>query len=348
MIILLAGLTSLTGCGSNQKETASSQSSSADTASVSTEQSHEGEVVSKLTGLWVPEEVGVRRPIAVMINNIKVALPQSGIEQADIMYEALVEGGITRLMGIYQDYTDIEKLGPVRSARHYYVDFAKEYNAIYTHYGQTKYAISEMDKTNIDTFSGLSSLGDEIFFRDNTRKAPHNAYINSKGLLLGFEKKKYETVDNNLESHFLFQEEEKSPDGQAANTIKLGFSTYSNPWFTYDLSKKQYLRFQYDEKQIDDQIKDKSNNQLAYKNVIIQLAKEWDIDKNGYQTMELNGEGKGYYASLGSYIPITWKKDEGASLTTYYDENGNEIKLNLGKTWVAIFPMERSSHVTFQ
>jgi len=100
------------------------------------EENHDNEVKSKLTGLWVPKEVGENRPYAIMFNNIKLASPQSGTSEAAILYEAIVEGGITRLMGIFEELNDT-RIGSVRSARHYFVSIADEYDAIYVHYGET-------------------------------------------------------------------------------------------------------------------------------------------------------------------------------------------------------------------
>ena len=95
-----------------------------------------GEMYSYLTGEPVSETIGKQRPYAIMINNIDVSLPQSGVSQAEMIYEAQVESGITRLMAVFQDVDNIEKIGSIRSARHYYIDFANDNDAIYVHYGQ--------------------------------------------------------------------------------------------------------------------------------------------------------------------------------------------------------------------
>ena len=101
----------------------------------------DGYVVSYLTGEYVPEAIGRRRPVAVMLNNLRPACPQAGIANAGVVYEAPVEGGITRLMGVFEDYDNLEKIGSVRSCRDYYIFYASGFDAIYTHYGQSAYAL---------------------------------------------------------------------------------------------------------------------------------------------------------------------------------------------------------------
>lgn len=306
---------------------------------------------SKLTGEWVPEEVANQRPYAVMLNNIVYANPQSGTSDADILYEALVEGGITRLMGIYEgiDPTSLtaSRLGSVRSARHYFVSFADEYDAIYVHYGQTSYAIRKIKELGIDTISGMAGVGVNSFYRDKSIKAPHNAFTSLAGLESARKKGKYRTTyDEGYEAHYSFYEEDTDLDTMnTVSKITIKFSKQITPVFTYDKEVKEYLRFQYNGEHIDYNTK----QQLSYKNVIVQFVKEWDIDKNGYQTMELdNATGEGYYITNGKVMNITWKKDESTRIMRYYDENGDEITMNPGKTYIAIFPNNRVKDVVIE
>ena len=146
-----------------------------------------GEMYSYLTGEPVSETIGKQRPYAIMINNIDVSLPQSGVSQAEMIYEAQVESGITRLMAVFQDVDNIEKIGSIRSARHYYIDFANDNDAIYVHYGQSKYALSRIEDDNIMTIHGLSGYESKVFYRSSDRKAPHNVYTTGKMLAEGLE-----------------------------------------------------------------------------------------------------------------------------------------------------------------
>ena len=308
---------------------------------------HEGMARSLLTGEWVDEEIAKQRPYAVMLNNIDVANPQSGVGDADILYEAIVEGGITRLMGLYGNIDSTsktaERLGSVRSARHYYVSFADEYDAIYVHYGQTSYAVKKINKLGIDTINGMTGIGEQAFYRDNSIKMPHNAFANLDGLKKAVEKGKYRTTYNEgYEGHFKFYDEDTTPSGEPAKKIELKYSKVIAPVLQYDESTKEYLRFQYNDAHIDYNTKE----QLRFKNVIVQFVKEWNIDSNGYQTMELDdASGEGYYITNGILTKITWKKNESTKFMRYYDADGKELTINPGKTMISIFPNNRIKDV---
>ncbi|WP_167956389.1 DUF3048 domain-containing protein [Anaerosporobacter faecicola] len=307
------------------------------------EENHDGMVLSKLTGDWVPEEVGNRRPYAVMLNNHEIASPQSGTSEASILYEAIVEGGITRLMGIFENFST-DRIGSVRSARHYFVSFADEYDAIFVHYGHTKYALAKIDELGVNNLSGLSGIGTTVFYRDKSIKAPHNAFASYEGIQKGTEKLKYRTeYKEDFENHFTFYKEDTDLTSDiVANKVTLKFSKYTNPYFVYDKEKKVYGRYQFGGKHIDYN----TNEQLTFKNIIVQYVKEWNIDKNGYQTMDLgNASGDGYYITNGKAVKITWKKNESSSKMHYYDEEGNILTINPGKTYIAIFPTDRQSDV---
>lgn len=311
----------------------------------------EGMAKSKLTGEWIPSEASNQRPYAVMLNNIIFANPQSGISDASILYEAIVEGGITRLMGIYENIDakslTASRLGSIRSARHYYVSFADEYDAIYVHYGQTTYATKKIKALGIDTISGMAGPGVNSFYRDKSIKAPHNAFISLKGLEDAVKKGKYRTIyEEGYEGHYKFYENDTNlASDKAATKVTLKFSKQITPVFTYDIEKKEYLRFQYNGEHIDYNTK----KQLHFKNMIVQFVKEWDIDKNGYQTMELDqASGAGYYITNGKMIQITWKKDESTRIMRYYDEKGDELTINPGKTYIAIFPNHRVKDVILE
>ncbi|MGN0242681.1 MAG: DUF3048 domain-containing protein [Lachnospiraceae bacterium] len=307
---------------------------------------HAGLKQSNVNGKWEKPELAQRRPVAIMINNILDAIPQSGITKADIIYEALAEGGITRLMAIYEDYSGMDKIGPVRSARHYYVDFADEYNAIYTHFGQTHYATSEIKKLKTAEISGLTYLSNISFYRDPNRYAPHNCYTSSEGLEKAIKSEKIsKKLPADTKRHFRWKDEPSSLKGGTKHkSITLGYSYYMTAKLTYSKKDKKYYRYQFDREHIDDQ----TNKQLWFDNVIIQLVKEWDIDHNGYQTMELVGKGTGYYCTRGKYQKISWKKKGKKAVTRYYAENGKEIKMNPGKTFISVYPTSRADNLTIE
>lgn len=309
------------------------------------EENHDNEAKSKLTGMWIDKDMANKRPYAIMFNNIKLASPQSGTSEADILYEAIVEGGITRLMGIFQSI-ESERIGSVRSARHYFVSFADEYDAIYVHFGETKYATKKIANLGINNLSGLTGIGSTVFFRDKSIKAPHNAFASSSGIKKGMDSKKYRTEYNeDYQGHFSFYEKDTNMKSDIkAEKVSLKFSTYTTPYFIYDEKDKTYGRFQFDTSHIDYN----TNKQLTYKNLIVQYVKEWNIDKNGYQTMDIeDASGDGYYITNGKAVEIKWKKNESTKQMKYYDLENNELKMNVGKTYIAIFPNNRKEDVVF-
>ena len=301
-----------------------------------------GSTISPLDGSIVTEETAMLRPFAVMINNIKAATPQQcGTSEAKIVYEILAEGGITRLMCIFEGDTDVARLGSCRSARHYFVSIASEYDAIYCHYGHTKYATAKIAELGVNNLSGLSSYEKTVYYRDHHYRAPHNVFTSGDMIRAGIKRLKYSsTLSAPITNHFDFNAVDTDlEEGGQANKIVLGFSTYTSPYFKYDAKNKVYKRWQYGAKHLDAN----TGKQLRFKNIIIQLVKEWNIDHNGYQTMDIeNSAGDGYYITNGTYVPITWEKNEGAGTMTYYSETGEKLSINPGKTYIAVYPKDRT------
>ena len=197
LYIAVLGMTfALAGCGGEtgpQKETVDSQGTVEETV-----ETIEGDAVSLLTGLPISEEVSKSRPLAVMLNNRLEGCPQSGIADAAIVYEAPMEGRITRLMALYDDYRNLEKVGSIRSSRDYFVYFAMEYDAIYAHFGQaTPYVGDLLNSDKVDNISGavagIKRPATNTFYRSDDRKAPHNVYLTSESLQKDIEKFKYRT-----------------------------------------------------------------------------------------------------------------------------------------------------------
>lgn len=316
------------------------------TEATTVDNSHPGMVKNDLTGLWVDEAVNKRRPIAVMINNIEDAMPQYGIAKADIIYECTVEGGITRLMAIYSDYSDIEKIGSVRSARHYYDRKSIEYDAIYVHYGQSHFAADDF-VTYSNVLNDINGLYDGEFFRDNCdgREAPHNAFISSKGIedcinRHGFRNEK----KADYSPLFQFNDEFTPLNGNPAEKVVTAFNSYRKPWFEYNAADKLYYRFQYGTKQIDNGV----GTQLAFTNILIQFCDHSPIAGEEYIDIEWVGSGDGYLISGGEVVPVTWSKGSDLGQTKFYAADGSELKLNPGKTWITVFPNDEVGGIQFE
>lgn len=296
----------------------------------------EGMMESYLSGELVPQEKGMRRPVAVMLNNIRDAVPQTGIARADVVYEAPVEGNITRLMGIFEDYDDLEKIGSVRSCREYYLFFAQEFEAIYAHYGQAIYAKPFLEEDFIYNLSGLDKYSKDIFYRTSDRVAPHNAYTSFEGIQRGIEDYGYtKEHSSGYKGHYLFADtdtEEELDSGTTANMVRLDCYATNRPWFEYDGETKRYKRFQYEGPQIDDA----TGEQLLYDNLLIQYHSYKPYDQNGYLNIDAISGGSGKFITHGKAIDIRWEKDAVWGVTHYFDADEKEIHLNRGKTWVAI------------
>ncbi|MBR4341666.1 MAG: DUF3048 domain-containing protein [Lachnospiraceae bacterium] len=169
-----------------------------------------GEVQSAINGMWVKEEIAKQRPYCIMFNNIGVANPQSGIGCADILYEILAEGGITRCMGVFENLTEEssckDRIGSVRSARHYFASIASEYDSIFIHFGETVYATRKIAALKIDHLEGTYAEGSTVYYRDKSIKAPHNAFATLAGIHKAIANKKFRTEHNDdfVPQHFTF------------------------------------------------------------------------------------------------------------------------------------------------
>lgn len=298
----------------------------------------DGMVRSYLTGKWVDEAIGDHRPVAVMLNNIIDAQPMSGVSAADVIYECVVEGSLTRMMGIFENYKDLDKIGSVRSCRNYFVYYALELDAIYAHYGQSAYAVPLLEQEYVDNLSGLSGIGGTVYYRTNDRVAPHNAYASGKGIDAGIAKLGYSTEYNeNYKGKFTFANDDEvvipsGRDSLTANVMRPGY-VINKPWFEYNPEDHKYYRYQYDGPQIDDV----NGQQLAVDNVIFQYSSWEQVDDKGYLGFDCHSGGEMIYFTNGKAQKGAWIRydgDQGAS--RYYDTDGNEIIFNQGKTWICI------------
>lgn len=308
-----------------------------------------GKVRSVLTGEYISKKTAKQRPFAVIINNIEYANQhQQGTSEIDVLYEALAEGGITRMLGVFQGTGKIKRLGSVRSARHYFVSFASEWDAIFCHFGQTSYAISKIEELGVNNLSGLSAIGGVVYKRDNSLKAPHNVFTSGDKMRKGAKQLGYSLKFNEekMAKHFDFYEEDTELQSEdTTNYVYLPFSAYSTCYLKYDKKSKEYKKFEYKTEHKDH----KNNKQLSFKNVIIQLVKETNIDRNGYQHLYLHKrKGEGYYITNGKRMKIKWRKNEEEGTMCYYDTDGNVLNINPGKTYIAAYPTSRKKLISFK
>lgn len=301
----------------------------------------DGKIRSYLTGEMVDVEKANRRPLAIMMSNDKEAQPQYGINRAGVVYEAPVEGTMNRYMAIIEDYDDLERIGSVRSCRTYYTYFAREFDAIYAHYGQSTFALPYLE--NVDNINGVEGIGGNAFYRSSDKKAPHNAYASAAKIKSTIEKLGYSTeYSDSYEGHFKFANgsEQVTLDGQDAYKVVPGYS-YNEPWFEYHEDDGLYYRFQYGAAH-------KGNEgQIAVKNIIIQYAEWGHYATTEYLNINLHTGREGYFITNGKAIPVTWKKDGEFGVTHYYDQDGKEITLNKGKTWICVIGTDKVNRTEF-
>ncbi len=320
-----------------------SEESPGDYYTFSERQEKDGMIRSYLTGEMVDAAIGNRRPVAVMMSNDKAALPQYGINRAGVIYEAPAEGGINRYMAILEDYNNLERIGSVRSCRTYYTYFAREFDAIYAHYGQSTFAKPYL--ANVDNINGVEAIGTVAYFRSKDRKPPHNAYtsgkrLNKSILQLGYSQE----YDASYQGHYRFATTGKEVTLEGASGVKDAYKVYpgyklNKPWFEYHEEDGLYYRFQYGAPHKGDE------GQIKVKNIILQYCPAAHYATTDYLDINVQSDSFGTFITEGRAIPIKWSKDNEFGPTHYYDMENNEIILNQGKTWVCIISAQDSPNV---
>lgn len=308
----------------------------------------EGMVRSPITNEWINGDIADARPIAIMIPNDKSALPHYNLSRADVLYECPVEADMTRSMAVIKDWEGLDRIGNVRSCRDYFVYWALEYDAIYVHFGGPFYITDIIEREGTDNITGCF-YGDNhhegeyanAYFRSSDRKAPHNAYASADGLDDAIEHFNYSKTyrDNYYQgARFTFAKEENSLDtGDAFSAKEIDLSKaypIVKTSFTYNEEDGLYYRYMYGEPDVDAA---NNNVQLSFKNVIVQNTYYEVRDAKGYLAFQDHDTTRdGYYFTNGKAIHVTWKKTADYEPTKYFDDNGNEIEFNTGKTMICI------------
>lgn len=309
-----------------------------------------GEIQSFLTGKWTSVEQAKRRPIAVMIPNNAPAMPQYGLSQAGIIYEAPVEGRITRLMAVFENFDELDRIGPIRSSRDYYIYVAMGYEAIYCNWGLAKPYVEELiNRPNYYNISaavdGIHNPSDEAFKRVSRPgyALEFTGYLDIEGLFKAVERHGYDwNYDENYVPPFLFAaddviadyaDNEKTtliyPGGQSGGNSG-GYGAY-HPYFEYHEDDHLYYRYQDGKAQMDEY----NNEQLAVSNVVFQYCHGEVRDDHDYLAFGVHGEGDAIVFTDGKIIKGKWMRYDGDfTPAKFYDEEGNEIIFNQGKTWI--------------
>lgn len=287
------------------------------------------EQIRKIDGLcYDGEEPGL---YAVMIENHSDARPQSGLAEASLVYEAIVEAPITRFLAIFTTEKNIEKIGPVRSARPFYIDWSQEFSGPYVHVGGSNEALDLLAKSYSFDLNEFSN--GQYFWRAWTRREPHNVYTSSELIGKAAEGKGWE-IKNDFAS-WKYSPEVKSAAQATEQTIEVDFATaeYSVQW-EYDQKQNNYIRYQAGKV-----FEDKENGEIRAKNVAVMYTDSKVIDDYGRRETRTIGSGEAIVFIGGEAKVGEWRRPNLQSRTRFYDEAGQEISFLPGSTWIEVVPI---------
>ncbi|MHB0938782.1 MAG: DUF3048 domain-containing protein [Armatimonadota bacterium] len=303
-------------------------------------QNQQGNTASTFTcpidGQPVSSELMYQRPLAVMIENSPAARPQSGLNDACVVYEAITEGGITRFLAIYVHGAP-EVIGPVRSARPHFINLAREYDAAFTHCGQSQEALEMLVSTpsiyNLDEMKYSKP-----FWRDRSRRAPHNLYSSAEKLRAQVQKLNWGSAPSVLPD---FTSDLKPlKDGQAADKIVINFrgGVKYGLRFQYDKARGGYVRYMDGKLHVDRE----TGEPIVAKNVLVQRVSAAQFAESKHKTYDVTvtGSGTGTFISNGYQTPMQWQKNWDGGITSYTDDRGMPLPFQPGQTWVEVLPME--------
>ncbi len=333
---------------------------------------------SFLTGEWKDVNVVNRRNVAVMFpngyraggSNTSPRLSLYGISKASIIYEAPVEGRITALMGLFEDYDTLDKLGPVASSRDYFIYDAMSFDSIYVNWGMARIWVEELINSNrIDNVSapsaGIASSCEDAFYRDEEiipeAGKDYTGYLDVTKLQEAIESKSYaEDYRESFEQAFLFANDRIAtydgmqgitkiwPGGTGMNGGGYGNFADMNPHFEYDADKHLYYRYQYGEPLVDAM----NNRKIGVTNVVLKIChgeeRTPNEEKYDFLAFGVHGTGECYVFTNGKVIKGTWEKSSDPGADYLYDQEGNQIVLNQGKTWVCCVWKEYSQYLTME
>lgn len=294
-----------------------------------------------LTGLPLMSGSPEDRPVAIMLNNLKGALPQLGVSKADIIYEVLAEGGITRMLGVYQSVEGVGNLGSVRSSRPYYLELALGHDAVYLHAGGSPDAYDKIRAWNVTALDCVNGPYEgTLFWRDAWRRKnlgyEHSVITSGETittLFAGYSFRKQHDTNYNYEMSF--SQDGTPTGGQVARTIRVPFSNYKTGVFDYNSAAGTYLVSEYAAPYVDGN----TGEQVAVTNLLILKTSCTNIpgDTYGRITVDLNG-GRGWFACGGSCVPIRWEKEYPDGQLRYETEDGRPLTLGQGRSYVCIVP----------
>ena len=311
-------------------------------------------IYNYLNGKSCTLEEQKRRPVAIMLNNLKKQLPQYGLSYGQVFYECAAEGGITRIMMLVDDYEKMGTVGSIRSARDYFVDFLANHDALYVHAGGSGTAYSKISWRGIENMDGVNMYLPSTFWRDQNRMVnigyEHSLMTNGEGIVSGIQYKGYRTeLDENQKPLFLFygENENRSIYGSPATHVHMPVTFANTVDFVYDKDRGEYLRYQYDGMP---HVDGANGEQIAVKNLLI-LFTDIDVipgDAAGRLTVGTVGQGQGYYVTNGRRRVIAWSRAGKTDCLELTYKNGKELRLNCGKTFICVVDRDVAPLIDFE
>ncbi|CAG9621349.1 Putative lipoprotein YerB [Sutcliffiella rhizosphaerae] len=326
MLVMVALAIMLVGCQSDDSRNEPSQGDQRDEVTENVAQVERAPLSGEITEIKKDT-----RPFAVMVNNDEKARPQSGLHKADIVYEILAEGDITRFLAIFHSELP-DTVGPVRSARDYFVDLTKGYNALYVFHGWSPAAKEKIEAGEVDGINGLSYDG-TLFNRASFRKAPHNSYITSENIEKGATMLNYSLEATVPPLLFLKEEETNDLNGTTTDYVKIEYSSRQTTHveYKYNHTNDHYVRYSAGEKLTDlDTLEE-----ISAANILIVETEHTVLDKQGRRFIDIESGGQAVLIQKGIRYDLEWKMAEGKILPF---ANGQQVPLAPGKTWIQVVP----------
>lgn len=272
------------------------------------------------------------RPIAIMLNNHKIATPHQGVAAADILYETCVEGDMTRFMAIFTDIAAAGPIGSIRSCRPPYVDIVQGYDAVYSSASGDQAVLDRIYNNGVDYINGLISAK---FYRDDDRMNnmgfEHSLMVDGEDLLAEAQANGWTQWDAGT---YGLNFDEAPIGGESAASATVTFTGGKTSSVAYDASLGGYKLSQYGAEYVDGN----TGEALVFRNVLVLQAHRWIMSNGIHVQMDTVGSGSGWYLRDGKIIPITWSRADVDEPFTYTDASGNTVSFGAGKTYVAIIP----------
>ncbi|MBV1759151.1 MAG: DUF3048 domain-containing protein [Dethiosulfatibacter sp.] len=343
LILALIIVAMLSSCNSNQNASTEVSTEPEQTTAVQTEPTTqptetEPEIIVKegvpspISGLYYPQELTELRPVAIVFDNHPSSRWQAGITKAEIVYECEVEGPFTRYMAVFLTEAP-EHIGPVRSARPYFLTFALEFDAVFVHVGGSNEALLNIRDYQMANISGMTS-GEFWRYYDTGKAAPNNMYTAMENLRDAQSYMNYRQ-EGNYESWNFSEDPYPLSDLYESQSVTSFSITYNEDYYVrYDFKEDVgiYNRYVNNKMQVDEYYED----EIMATNIIIQKLRKAVLDNEGRLALYNISDGEGYYISNGEMIEISWEKTSIRSRTIYSDKDGNEILLNPGQTWIQV------------